>query len=328
MSTTTVPASQLVIITPKIEIWSGSIKMDRDADLPTVTGQLPPKGLVTDGRKQLIPTTPLLPMHNVRKQIERSLKSEGFSGLVGDGSVAVTVAKSESFLGELPNFRQAFEAAREGLIQHLSAHYDAQEAAFPSWASMLRSARLTADQVRNRCRFDMRVFRMAPADGDPNSVASKLYQEMMESALPTLLQDIAAEARKVLERFQGKACVKQEQVDPIKRMVKKLAAFAFLDPRVQPVSAGLQSVLDSLPLTGALNTPQTACCITVLQQLTNPRLIISHGIGVIAYNAKPPQPEAIQDELPIANSEVVTVPMINPANANAPSKRRGFAVAL
>jgi hypothetical protein len=325
MTPTTIPAEQLVIITPRIEIWSGSVKLVRDTDLHQVNGQLPPKGLVSDGRKQLINTTPLRPLHNVRKQIERSLKAEGFAGLVGTG-IAVTAQKAESFLQELPKYEQEFEAAREGLIKHLPQHYTDQENLYPAWQGMLQSARLSGSEVRSRCKFGVAVFRLAPPDPDPQSKATQLYTQMTESALPTLMQDIAVDAEELLQRFKGKSCVKQSQVLPVKRLVRKLKGFAFLDPRVQPVAAGLLSVLDSLPQTGALNAPQTACCVTVLSQLMNPTMIISHGIGVIAHNAMPSSHEAIQNELPI-DEEALSV-VVPPHTAPAPTRRRGFSVAL
>ena len=325
MSTMTIPAEQLVIITPRIEIWSGSVKLERSTDLSQVNGQLPPKGLVSDGRKQLISTLPLRPMHNVRKQIERTLKAEGFAGLVGTG-IAVTAAKAESFIQGLPKLEQEFETAREGLIKHLPDHYVAQENLYPLWTTMLQSARLSADEVRSRCKFGVAIFRLAPPDNDPKSKATQLYTEMTQSALPTLLQDVSAEAADLIDRFKGKARVKQSQVLPVKRLVRKLKGFAFLDPRVQPVAAGLLSVLDSLPMTGALDTPQTAICVSVLSQLMNPAMIIAHGVGVIAQNAIAQPEPVIQSELPIdAVDEAVAVP---PPPATPASRRRGFAVAL
>lgn len=318
-TTTTMPAEQLVIISPRIEIWSGTVKLERDTDLASINGQLPPKELVSDGRKQLIPAASLAGMYNVRKQIERTLKAEGFAGLVG-GGIAVTAKKADEFLAGLSTFEQAFEQAREALIANLTAHYAAQESVFPAWATMLRSARLTAKQVRTRCKFGISVFRLSPPDADPASRSNQLFNEMMGSALPTLMQDIAGEAEKLAARFKGRSCVKQAQVLPVKRLVEKLKGFAFLDPRVQPIAAGLTSVLDSLPLTGALNAGQTACCVTVLKQLMDPVSIIAHGVGVIEHVG---DAEDVQEELPIA---APALPV--PTPTQQPSRRRSLSVSM
>ena len=319
----TIPAEQLVIVMPKIEVWSGSIKLDRATDLPQVNGQLPPKGLVTDGRKRLISNLPLLDMLNVRKRIERATRAEGFT-LVGTG-VAMTAAKAEVLLQEMPQFERAFIEAREGLINHLPQHYADQEALYPSWAGMLRSARLSADEVRSRCRFNVAVFRMAAPDANPASKANELYAQMTSQVLPTLLEDVAADATQLLARFKGKPCVKQTQLTAVKRLVHKLLEFSFLDPRVQPVAAGLESLLDALPVTGALDAPQTACCVAVLQSLMNPALIIAHGTGVIANITAPAV--ATQHELDV-DIDQEPVPPTAAIGAAHPTKRRGFAVAL
>ncbi|MHB8742813.1 MAG: DUF3150 domain-containing protein [Sulfuricaulis sp.] len=320
ITTTTMPAERLVIMSSRIRIWSGTVKLERDTDLVQINGQLPPKELVSDGRKQLIPAAPLLPLYNVRKQIERALKAEGFAGLVADG-IAVTAKKADEFLLELSKFEQAFEHAREGLIANLHLHYDAQEQAFPEWATMLRSARLSRNEVRDRCKFGMAVFRMAPPDADSASPGSRLYADMMGQALPTLMEDIAADAGKLAERFKGRSCVKQAQVAPVRRLVEKLKGFAFLDPRVQPIAAGLTTVLDGLPLTGALNAAHTACCVTVLKQLMDPVGIIAHGLGVIENPVV--AEEEVQVELPIAASDEAPAPLPPPT-----PRRRSLSVAM
>ena len=330
MITTTIPAEQLVIINPRIEIWSGTVQLDREKELPNA-GPQPPKALVSDGRKLLVPKLALNPLNNVRKQIERALKSDGFR--YEDIGIALTPHKAEGFLAQWPSFEQSFRSALDALVKNLDQHYADQEALYPAWASMLSTSRLSAAEVRHRCKFRVSVFRTAPPDTkDLASAANQHYDNMMQNALPVLLEDIAGDAKELVTKFQGRARVKQSQVDPVKHLVSKLKGFAFLDPRVQPFAAGLTAVLDTLPVTGALSTSEVALCITVLQQLANPAMIVSHGTGVIIANQSATTLDAIEtpvedvrlihmDQHELPGLEIPMPPMPAP-------RRRGFAVAL
>jgi len=339
MSNTTqtmVPAEQLVIITPRIEIWSGTVQIQRDSDLKPVSGQLPPKGLVSDGRKQLIDPAPLRPLYNVRKNIERSLKEDGFTGLVGTG-VALTARQAEAFIARIPEYRKAFEEAVDDLVLHLDDHYLEQEKRFPAWAGMLASARLSESAVRGRCRFGVAIFRLAPPDpARPDSEASKLYEEMTSQALPSLLQGIGDEATALIGRVEGKARLRQSVAEAIRRLVAKLKAFAFLDPRVQPAAASLTDIVSRLPMQGPLDPVQASSCLTVLKQLAKPDQILVHGVGVLQDLKNQQSQGSLELEEEESQVEAVesgaaikaTPPITPPQPAPAAPRRAGFSMAM
>lgn len=325
LQSSNVPAEQLVIITPRIEVWSGTVQVQRDRDLSQVNGQLPPKGLVSDGRKSLIGPEPLRPMLNVRKSIERSLKQDGFTGLVGTG-IAVTADKANEFLSKVPEFRKDFEAAVDELVADITEHYEKQEGLYPQWAQMLQSSRLTGEEIRSRCRFSIAVFRLAAPDISAGAAAHDHYQQMTQDAVPTLLGDIAKDAADLVSRFEGKSSVKQTQVVPVRRLVDKLKSFAFLDPRIQPSASSMQTILDGIATTGPLSLTETTLCLTILQQLSKPGTLLSHGAGVIKdLNTPPKVVQGALDYVPViepASSVPVPVP------ASKPAQRQAFSMTL
>lgn len=324
LQASSVPAEQLVIITPRIEVWSGTVQVQRDRDLTQVNGQLPPKGLVSDGRKALIGPEPLRPMLNVRKSIERTLKQDGFTGLVGTG-IAVTADKANEFLEKVPAFKKEFDDAVQSLVDNIDQHYESQETLYPHWAQMLKSSRLAGEEIRSRCKFSIAVFRLAAPDPTKaNSAANDHYQQMTQDAVPTLLGDIARDAAELMPRFEGKSSVKQTQVVPVWRLVDKLLNFAFLDPRIQPSASSMRTILDGISTTGPLNPTETTLCLTILQQLAKPATLLTHGSGVIRDLKAPTK--AVQGDLSYVHEiEPTTTP---PPMPSKPVQRNAFSVSL
>lgn len=314
MSNTTqaaIPAEQLVIISNRIRVWSGTIKITRESDLAAINGQLPPKTVVSDGRKTLVESKHLAGLESVRKSIERFLKAEGFS-YVGCG-VAVTGEMAQRFLQELPKFEQQFTDALDDLCRNLDTHYQEMETKAGTWSSILSQSRLTAKQIRDRCHFGMNIFRMASPDNDPNSPAASQYRDTMAEALPSLLESVAKDASKLLSACKGKSRMLQTQLVATRRLVDKLKAFAFLDPRVGPATSGMQAVLSQMPASGVLNEVNASMCVAVIDQLTRPQNIIEHGTGVIADTSSMPSSQTMisdQSELSLA------VPTVTPRPAS------------
>lgn len=330
MSEFDIPAERLVIITPTIEIWSGTVQIHRETDLHEIEGGLPPRGLVSDGRKQLISTKPLRALHAVRKKFERAVKAKGFTGLIASG-VAVGESFAEDFLGkEYVELETDFNDAVEKLVADLPQHYADQVEKYPEWKSMLEDAQLSPDTVRKRCKFGAAVFRIAAPEGAEDSAVASLYGEMTSKALPKLCEDIAKDAEKLIDRFQGKAWVKQASLDAVKALVAKLGSFGFLDARVNPSTSSMETMLATLPTTGSLDAQQGSTCLSVLYQLADPAKIVSHGEAAAMDGESRPsddddQPEPTEvpcapDDEPVAET--------TPAAAQPLKKSGGFAISM
>ena len=328
-----VPAEKLVIVSSRIRIWSGTIKVSREEDLPEIQGQMPPKEIMSDGRKTLIKPIHFAGMENVRKRIDRSLKDEGFP-YVGVGT-AISRAKAEAFTKDLTGYEQDFQVALDDLCSHLPDFYQEMiDDAGPSWAEFLSQSRLTEDQVRRRCKFGMAIYRMAAPDVDD---AMGLYGATMDEALPSMLASVRKDAYKILDRVRGKTKMLQSQRQAVVKLVDKLKAFAFLDPRVGPTATGLRSVLDRLPQAKTLGEGDAAITVSVLQQLTHPRDILEHGTGVVdairsqqtyQLDLSDPHPGADQEEPDTTDDVEADAPAAVPAHQPQPPASAGFTMGM
>lgn len=294
-----IPATQLVMISSNIQIWSATTKVEREHDLPDVSADaLPPKQLVTDGRKTLIDSKELAPLENVRKSIERFLKQKGFS-FMGSG-IAVTQERAAEFLQVLPMYRQQFADALDELCQNLNASYEAQEEKFPDWAFMLGQARMTEAQVRQRCRFGINIYRMSmPEPGTPDSPANACFKDMAEQALPSLMESIRADAASQLEKVRGKSKMIQSQLLGVRSLVEKMEGFAFLDPTVGPAAAALTEILARMPTTGSLSMTNTTLCVSVLEMLVSPHQLLANGRAALEDQLQSAKDLSVQPELGI-----------------------------
>lgn len=334
-ATTVLPAEHLVIINSNLRVWSGTVKVERDQDLPDVDkDKMPPKALMSDGRKVLVDPKELAGMESVRKAIERFLKAEGFS-FAGTG-IAVSSDRAKDFIDALPGFEGDFQQALDKLIARLPEAYQEQEEKFPDWAFILAQARPTEMQVRNRCKFGISIFRMAAPDGDnPGSLANQHYREMAEQALPDMLQSIQDGAEKLLTKVKGKSKLLQSQLDGIRKLVRKLKAFAFLHPDVGPAADSLQDVLDHMPAQGTLNMTNTYTAVSVLTELANPHQLLAKGKALLQDYLAEAKQTSVQPELAIpampeeAADTTEVAPAVVPTNT-APrlGRRRCLTVTL
>ena len=313
----TIPAEQLVVMSNRIRVWSGTVKISRESDLAAIKDELPPKTLASDGRWTLIESKHLAGLESVRKSIERDLKDEGFS-YVGCG-IAVTSEKCRRFLSQLSKYEQDFNTALDDICRNLDTFYQEMADKAGIWKQALVDARLTPQQVKERCQFGMNVFRMASPDNDPNSIASRQYRSTVSEAFPALLDSVAKDAGRLLETYRGKSRMLQPQLQNIRKLVAKLKAFAFLDPRVGPATAGMQAVLANMPVTGVLNEVNASMCVAVLEQLVRPETIIQHGVGVIAdVSSQRQSPVSNQAALSFADDSATPTPASTPVPSVKP----------
>ncbi|WP_440986287.1 DUF3150 domain-containing protein (plasmid) [Xanthomonas sontii] len=285
------PISKLVMFSPQVSIWSGTLKIDRELDLKNIAAALPPHEVASDGRKNLVDQKFLGGPRALRKRLERLLKTSGFS-LIGD-CFAVNEQRAASVLQELPKLEAEFAQAVDEIIANLDDAYQKQvDKAPPEWKDLLVQGRLTADEVRKRFAFKVGVFKIAAPSDDVNDPMTAHYANtIMVTATPRLMEDVAADAREILvtqfmtandagaakgkRRF--KESIPQATVKSVARLIDKLSDYSFLDVRVHPTVCSLRMILSGLPTTGNLNAQETSTCSTVLRQLMDPESIL--GIG-------------------------------------------------
>lgn len=277
----------LVLYHPLIEIWSGTVRLHRDDDLKEAREHLPPSAIVSDGRKRLVRKEALRTLLAVRKRVDRLLHGKGFSFM---GGIAVPESRCSEIEAELPKLEQDFNQALDVLCGNLESEYQALRNEYPEWSTMLARSALDEKVVRSRCNFRVVPLRVAPPDSSISDAAANRFNSIAGAALPTLLRDIAGDAEWIhTNSFKGKGRVSAKTAQVVRRLVDKLSAFSFLDPRVGPMSAALHNLMRSMPSTGYLSIPETASVVMVLNSLSDPEGLITYGVASI--------PTDIADEL-------------------------------
>lgn len=264
------PLQGLVLITSDLRIWSGGVKLTREEDLSSVRDQLPPTGMVTDGRKNLVKPQALAPFHAIRKRLERLLSRQGFR-LMAD-AFAVPDTEIDQLIREIDAMEQEFNDLIPDFLVNLPRHYSEQAAEYPEWKEQLKNGELSANDIASRMRFSVGIYKIAPPD--PDNAGSKLnrqYTNVVNSAVPALLNDVAGKAKDLLKGPIGKKLVcTQAHHAQVRKLVERLSAFSFLDHRVGPSADALTSMLDCIPLNGPLTAGSTAVLRVVVEQLSDP----------------------------------------------------------
>jgi len=277
--TTQIALTGLVLYHPLIEIWSGTVRVHRDDDLAQAAEHLPPSTIVSDGRKRLVRKETLRTLLAIRKRVDRLLHSKGFTFM---GGIAVPESRCQEIEDQLPKLEVEFAQALDVLCANLQKEQASLRDEFPEWADMLKRSELSEQVVRSRCSFRVVPLRVAPPDSSISASAAKRFDSIAGAALPVLLKDVAADAEVIYrDSFKGKSRVSAKTAAMVERLVEKLQAFSFLDPRVAPMSSALLANMQSIPSTGYLSIPETASVVMVLNTLSDPETLLEQGASFI-----------------------------------------------
>jgi hypothetical protein len=259
-----------------ITVPTGTVMLHRESDLPDVAGKLPPRRLVSDGRKQVIDPGVLQPLYTKRKQVLRLLDEQGtpfFGGhLVPPQNIAATVATLDKIEAE-------YQALIDEIAGRLPAEHRLWAEKNPEWSGLFRENELTEAEFRNRCGFRIAMMEIVA----PNAPqAAKAFATATAAIVPQFLAELAHRASRAWDTHaKGKGKMTQVGLQAIRDIVSRLKAFALLDPRVGPSAAGYEAMLVAMPKVGPLNPRETAQAHALLGQLMEPERILVHGAATL-----------------------------------------------
>lgn len=268
LTQTTDPLQGIVLITSNLRIWSGTAQLRRSTDLKEVAEKLPPREMVSDGRKMLIDTKHLAPFQAIRKRLERLFLKYGFR-LMPD-SWAIPESDLKEVMEQIDELKTEFESEIPDFVLSLPRLYAEQQGRFPEWADQLKSSSPEPDYVETRMKFRVCIYKLAKPAEDANDGLKDSYDGLINSAVPALLEDLAGKASTLLSGPLGtKLIVGQQQANMVRRLVERLHAFSFLDHRVGAAADGLAAMLDIVPHQGKLTVSESAVLRVVAEQLTD-----------------------------------------------------------
>lgn len=273
----------LVLVSPQIDIWGGSVTFDARSQLSeTARKELPPHELATNGRLHLIPTgahrlggaaSPLATLTSLRKAVARRIRFIGFPFL---GGVAIPQTSADEVLTDLLKIEQQFSQAVGELLDQLPDLFVTRQEEFPQWASVLLQHQPEPQSLRSKFRFRVHMHGIAV----PNSKDAAAHCHTTASeALPALLAEIAECAEEQLAKsFTNRSAeVTQKAISPVRHLIAKLDAFSFVDPQVGPLVAVLNDHMRSIPRIGPLSPDQVKHVVAGLALMANPQHLLAFG---------------------------------------------------
>lgn len=273
-------------------VWSGEKAIHREDDLSLVASQLPPKELMRDGVKQIVPARFLAKIRNIAANAERAAAQQGVRILKG---WAVPTEVAEGTHKALKQVQTEWNDQVDYLVADLPNAYASHQAAHPAWATMLKDAEMTATQVRSAFHFSWTWLEIAaPRSQSPG--LGEGYASLGAQAMESLLKDIAAPAARLLTTASKNDQVTQATLNAARRLVSKLSNFAFLDPKISPAVEAINGTLIAIP-DGRLDPVSTFALRAVLSALCDPNQLWS-------YAASPQATQQPQTALPLASGMV------------------------
>lgn len=277
MVNTTSIMEQVTLICPVIAAWSGTAKIRRDSDLKAISGQMPPKALVSDGAKHLIDSKEISALVTIRKAVQRDLEKIGVPMC---GGFLIHSKDVQKAMIVVDHGEKQFQATLDILVAELPRLYAEQEARFPGWAELLRPHQISGTEVRSRCSYSVAAFKLH----EPTQPSAALAFRAAEGCvIHSLLESIAKEADRIRKAsFIGVTQIGQRPMRAIRDMLGKLESFSFVDPRVYPSCQVAHGILATLPKKGEMSLNETAALDGLLAKLSDPGTVLEHGQAVLA----------------------------------------------
>lgn len=277
---------ELVMIRPRISVWSGQASVRRDTDLGTVAGELPSRAVMSDGVKKLIPNERLAPLKSIRTGLPRQLLRLGFDPMesgeedgrrCGSGIIAVAKSYLTEAMDLLNAAKQSFTEYRDDvLIPNLGQFYREQEEKLEGDdKAFLQRNQRTPEQVRAACHLNWSIFTIAPAEGEQGEGE---FQDIVAGMVPALVSEIARDADQLYNgSFLGRQVVGQRAVGAVRRLSEKMEIYSMIEGRLLRASIALERMLRMVPTSGPLDTHGTMMLGAVLALCTSPERLLKLG---------------------------------------------------
>lgn len=226
---------KVALVKIDISIWSGRKKL-RPEDIHLGDGgALPPETVASLGSKKVIGREALKVFETLKKRAQRLPEEIGVRFL---GGYAVPVERAQEVSDHLKKIQGEFEEARTEFLDNYGQLVDEWIAEHPSFAESLRKAVPPKEYVARATDFRFAIFQVTPTE-----VESGLGSQANDLG-GQLLEEVAADARKWMERFLASASeVSHRTLRPLVRIRDKLQALAFLSGAAQPLTEAIEDVL-------------------------------------------------------------------------------------
>ena len=273
-------------------IWSGRRRLHAD-DLDVDHDQLPPEDLASLGSLKLCDPSSLQRLNVLKRGAERACRRVCVRFL---GGYATNLATLEELVVKLEKVKKAFDIEAAQFVSSFQRAIDEWIGQHPQWEEAIRKKLPDLTYICHRLSFNYQVYQVKPTTTATTSAPQLLTADQTLSN--QLFSEIAQDATLAWKTsYEGRTEVGQKALRPIRTLREKLTALRYLDQRVGPIIAQIDSVLGAVPKQGPIAAQDFMAVAGVLTLLRQPAAMASHGAKFLERSTAPQAspPPALDD---------------------------------
>jgi len=284
----TLPFQGFVYFNPWVSCYTGRKKMT-----PAVLGvraqDLPPATLASLGSIHSVDPKELSPLESVRGAMRSVCLKKGVSAM---GGYMVPEADASEIAAELDECVTRFYDLKTDLIRRLPVSREEwmRRPEFAQWTDKIRAVLDTIEYIDGQLQCGWEAFVIAPttelpkAPGEVDSPLASGLRRVASGIGDQALVEVAATADALIrdslhdEQGRPRSEVTQKILSPIRRMLDKLDAISFADPRLVHVVQYGKSELAQLPVKGKMSNNDLARIYSLVLALSDPDAILKVAV--------------------------------------------------
>lgn len=186
----------------------------------------------------------------------------------------------------------------------------------PDYAAEIRRLAPNAKEVKKKTKFVFASYRLTPDQIQSGSLDSE-FDNLHEQAVHEIAAYIREAYQDIESETWGSKVFRAVSVRTVLSSVaRKAQGLGFLHPQVAAIPGVIESVLSQLPTNGSIAGLQAIGLRTLLEQLTQPRLVIDGGIILPCTSVREQREIEVFDnlayKLPDLGSIIVPPPLASP----------------
>lgn len=266
-----------------ISLWTGRRRL-RVQDLGEAAQKLPPDDLASLGSLKLCNPKRLGEIASIKRAAERECKRKCAAFL---GGYATDIDNLSGLVTKLQALQTRFNKEATDFANDLQAEIDRWTALHPQWKAIIEDKVPDAANVRGRFEFKFQAFRVGAASADTSDPVNAGLEDAANGLSGQLFAEIEAEAREAWKSsYEGKDCVGQKALRPLKAILSKLEALRYLDARCQPIIDQFTKVLGSLPKHGPIGDPHLSAVIGLFRVVESGKTLRARGAALLKNSDK------------------------------------------
>lgn len=275
---------QVLLVELQQRIWSAESSLSvGELKVKDAKTELPPPELMKLGSKAIFPASLLADFHNLDREAERECLKVGTRFM---GGYAIPKAEFPDLAKKLDDIEEKFVKLRADFLSKYPQRQRDFIAQYPDWSAMLQKAQLTVDQVEERIRWTWAgtpVGKPDPTQADDSPMNRKILSQAAGLS-GQLYREIAKDAADIMKRAlfdkesgSLRTRVTQRFRQNLVGIQTKLKGLSFLDARIKPVLATIESILNKLPVEGHIEGLEFAAIHGLMIILSDEQKMRDHG---------------------------------------------------